>query len=127
VSNRWAPKSAKDEADEPAVDGARRLHLVLFVAFAALGVLAGFMLFQGLDQNLPVAILEELVDDEFSAGDVLLCGFYMAVLGLAGAELGNAIWLLLCRHRLGLSADQVRAALAGGPGYSLVLRYLFRL
>jgi hypothetical protein len=127
VSNPWAPKSAKDEADEPAVDGARRLHLLLLFAFAVLGVLAGFVLFQVFDRHVPLLVVEELLDDELGAWDVVLCGFYMALLGLAGAELGSAIWLLLCRHRLGLSADQVRAALAGGFGYSLVLRYLFRL
>jgi hypothetical protein len=92
-----------------------------------LGVLAGFVLFQVFDRHVPLLVVEELLDDELGAWDVVLCGFSMALLGLAGAELGNTIWLLLCRHRLGLSADQVRAALAGGLGYSLVLRYLFRL
>jgi hypothetical protein len=122
VTDVWAPKSAKDD-DDAAVVQARRWHTVLVLAFVALGVLAGYMVFQLADNRLAIAALDELYDDE-AEWEILLCGLYMAVLGWPAGEGGNAAWLLLCRYELRLSAEQVRAALDGRVTFSFVLHPL---
>jgi hypothetical protein len=122
VTHVWAPKSAKDD-DDAAVVQARRWHTVLVLAFVALGVLAGYMVFQLADNRLAIAALDELYDDE-AEWEILLCGLYMAVLGWLAGEGGNAAWLLLCRYELRLSAEQVRAALDGRVTFSFVLHPL---
>ena len=106
---------------------ARRLHVLLYIAFLVLGLLAGFVVFQVLDNGLPLAVLDDLFNDEDSdspAPEVLLCALYMAIFAALAGEAGNAAWLLLCRYQLGLSAGQVRAALAGRAVFSFVLRPL---
>jgi hypothetical protein len=122
VADVWAPKSAKDDDDAPVVQ-ARRWHTVLVLAFVALGLLAGYLLFQLADHRLAIAVLDELYDDE-AGWEIVLCGLYMAVLGWLAGEAGNAAWLLLCRYELRLSAEQVRAALEGRVTFSFLLHPL---
>jgi hypothetical protein len=125
--NPWAPKSAKDDEDDAVVAQARRLHVALHLAFLVLGLVAGFIVFQVSDNDLPLAVLEDLYGDEDSDSplpEILLGALYMAIFGALAGEAGNAAWLLLCRYRLGLSADQVRAALDGRVVFSFVLRPL---
>ncbi len=118
----WAPKSAKDD-DDAALVQARRWHTVLVLAFVALGLLAGYIVFQLADNRLAIAALDELYDDE-AQWAIVLCGFYMAVLGWLAGEAGNAAWLLLCRYELRLSDEQVRAALDDRVTFSFLLHPL---
>jgi hypothetical protein len=107
VANPWAAKSAKDDPDDAAVISARRSHYVLHATFVLPGLVAGFLLWKATDRTAP-----------------LVCAFYMVMLGFISGEIGNAVWLLLCRYRLRLTAAQVRAALDGSYIHSLVLNLL---
>ena len=127
ASNRWAPKSAKDEELDAAVVRARHWQVALYVVFLFLGIAAGYVAFQIADRKLPLAFLEALYDDEYQGWEALLCGLYMAILGWLGGEVGNAAWVLLCRYQFGLSAGQMRAALDGRLLFSFVLTQRFRL
>lgn len=124
--DRWAPKSAKHDEHDAAVVRARHWHAALHLAFLLLGAAAGYVAFQLADRELPLAFLESLYDDEYRGWEVLLCGLYLAVLGWLGGEAGNAAWILLCRYHLGLSAEQMRAALDGRVLLSFVLIQRFR-
>ena len=122
MTDVWAPKSAKDD-DDATVAQARRWHTVLVLGFVALGILAGYILFQLADHRLAIAVLDDLYDDE-AQWEIVLCGLYMALLGWVAGEAGNAAWLLLCRYELRLSAEQVRAALDGRVTFSFLLNPL---
>ena len=126
AQDRWAPKSAKDDEQDVAVVRARHWQAALHAAFLVLGAATGYVAFQLADQQLPLAFLESLYDDEYRGWEVLLCGLYLAVLGWLGGEAGNAAWILLCRYHLGLSAEQMRAALDGRLVLSFVLIQRFR-
>jgi hypothetical protein len=122
VTHVWAPKSAKDD-DDAALVPARRWHTVLVLAFVALGLLAGYIVFQLAYNRLAIAALDDLYDDE-AEWEIVLCGLYMAVLGWLAGEAGNAAWLVLCRYELRLSAEQVGAALEGRLVFSFLHRPL---
>jgi len=128
MTNPWAPKSAYDEADEPVVARARRWHGALYALFFVLGFALGYVAFQALDGGFAIARIMWLYGgDEPSAVDRLLGGgvlmiFFGALLG----ELGNALWLLMCRYRLRLSAAETGAALRSPSIPSFVLARLYK-
>ena len=121
MQDHWAAKSAKDD-EHPAVVQAKRWHLALHLALLALGVAAGYVAFQLTDDRTPLAFFLSLYEDEYRHWDVLVCGLYMAVFGWLGGEAGSAVWLILCRYPLGVSAEHARAALDS----SVVLSFLAR-
>jgi hypothetical protein len=114
MTNPWAPKSAYDERDAPAVTQARRWHAALYAMLFLLGMGFGYLVF-------------ELLGSPFrSTHDRLLAGgILMVVFGGIAGELGNALWLLICHGRLRLSAEEASAALRAPSIPSFVLARLY--
>jgi hypothetical protein len=113
MTNPWAPKSAYDDTDEPVVARARRWHAALFALlfFVGMGFGYGFV---------------EVLENRLQADDRMLAfGVLMIVFGGLFGELGNALWLLMCRYRLRLSAAEARAALRSPSIPSFVLARLY--
>ena len=114
LTNPWAPKSIYDDADEPVVARARRWHGVLYASFFLLGLPAGYIAF-----DIGGGFIGER--DMW----LLACGVFMVVVGGLFGELANALWLLMCRHSLRLSAAEAAAALRSPSIPSFVLARLY--
>lgn len=84
MSNPWAPKSAFDEADAPAVERARRRHLLLRALWAMLGFAAGYLAFDLLYSEDFARLARRLSDEDTIALDLL---FARIVLAAASAGL----------------------------------------
>jgi hypothetical protein len=112
MSNPWAPKSAYDEVDEPAVARARRWHGAVYAALFLLGMGFGYLVVDVLGGGVRIRQWIE-------AGVLML--FFGGIFG----EAGNALWLLMCRRRLRLSATQAAAALRSPSIPSFVLAPLY--
>jgi hypothetical protein len=113
MGNPWAPKSAFDDTDEPVVARARRWHAALYALLFMVGMAFGY-------------VLVEVLENRLQADDRMLAfGVLMIVFGGVFGELGNALWLLMCRHRLRLSAAEARAALRSPSIPSFILARLF--
>jgi hypothetical protein len=127
VTNPWAPKSAYDEVDEPLVARARRWHGTLYGLLFLLGLAVGYLLFMVMDDGTLIARVMWLYggDQPTAADRLLACGVMMVVLGGAFGEAANALWLVMCRDRLGLSASQAAAALRSPSIPSFVLARLY--
>ena len=97
MTNPWAPKSAFDEADEPAVERARRWHALLWILSVTLGFAAGYFVFDFLFSEIAHLLYVRLV--------------FMAIAGGVAGEAASALWVVIC-HRTGLSAPQARLALS---------------
>jgi hypothetical protein len=128
VTNPWAPKSAYDEVDEPLVVRARRWHGALYALAFLLGLGVGYLVFMVMDDGTLIARVTWLYGDyEPTASDRLLaCGVLMVVLGGIFGETANALWLVMCRDRLGLSASQAAQALRAPSIPSFVLERVYR-
>jgi hypothetical protein len=125
--NPWAPKSIYDDADEPVVARARRWHSMLYGLLFLLGLAVGYVAFTAMDSGFAFARVmwlyggdEPSVSDRFLAGGVL-----MVFAGGLFGELANALWLLMCRYRLRLSAAEASAALRAPGIPSFVLGRLY--
>ena len=113
MTNTWAQKSAYDDRDEPVVARARRWHAALYALLFLAGMAFGY-------------VFVEVMDSRLQADDRMLAfGVLMIVFGGVFGELGNALWLLMCRHRLRLSAAEARAALRSPSIPSFVLARLY--
>jgi hypothetical protein len=110
MSNPWAPKSAYDEVDEPIVAQARRWHAAIYALLFLIGMLFGYFLF-------------EVFQGRFG---FLARGVLMVCFGGLFGELGNALWLLMCKHWLRLSAAEAQAALRAPSIPSFVLARLYQ-
>jgi hypothetical protein len=126
VTNPWAPKSIYDDADEPIVARARRWHGALYAVLFALGLGAGYLVFEVMDTATAGAGYRWLYGGDSPAVDRFLArGAFMIVVGGVCGEAGNALWLLMCRFRLGLSADQAAVAVRRPLIPSFILARLF--
>jgi hypothetical protein len=112
MTNPWAPKSIHDDADEPIVARARRWHAPLYALLFALGMAVGYVVFEVMDTAVAAARFMWLYggDDQTGADLFLARGVLMVFAGAVFGELGNALWLVMCRYRLLLSAAEARAA-----------------
>jgi hypothetical protein len=128
MTNPWAPKSAYDETDEPLVARARRWHGALYGLAFLLGLAVGYLVFMVMDDGTLIARVMWLYggDQPTLADRVLACGVMMVFLGGLFGEAANALWLVMCRDRLGLSASQAALALRAPSIPSFVLERLYR-
>jgi hypothetical protein len=109
MTSPWAPKSAYDDRDEPAVARARQWHAAIYALLFLLGMAFGYL-------------FVEVIHSGFGR---LPRGVLMLFFGGVFGELGNALWLLTCRHRLRLSAAEAKAALRAPSIPSFVLARLY--
>jgi hypothetical protein len=112
MTNPWAPKSAFDEADQPVVARARRWHAPLYALLFALGMGFGYLVF-------------EVFGGGFQIRRWLESSVLMLFFGGLFGEAGNALWLLMCRRQLHLSAAEAAAALRSPSIPSFVLAPLY--
>ena len=112
MTNPWAPKSAFDEADPPVVARARRWHAPLYALLFALGMGFGYLVF-------------EVFGGGFQIRRWLESSVLMLFFGGLFGEAGNALWLLMCRRQLHLSAAEAAAALRSPRIPSFVLAPLY--
>lgn len=122
MSNPWAPKSIRDDADhEPLVVRAVQLRLVLYLLFFAIGLGAGYVTFLAMERGAEVGELFGIRDER----GLLAGAAWVLLVGGVFGELALMLWLCLCRYRLGLSAGQATAALRAGviPSFTLARLY----
>ena len=112
MTNPWAPKSAYDDTDEPVVARARRWHGVLYALAFLLGMGFGYLVVEAFGGGFRIRAWLE--------ASVLMLAF-----GGVFGELGNALWLMMCRHQLRLSPAEAAAALRSPSIPSFVLAPLY--
>ena len=78
MSNPWAPKSAFDEAEAPAVEHARRRRLFLRALWAILGFAAGYLAFDLLYNEDFARLARRLSDEDTIALDLLFSRLVLA-------------------------------------------------